>query len=279
MRDELGVGGQPVAGGGAVIESERCSPGRAASDQNGGGDGSTGHGVGLSGCGPLGIGPSEAALAQFAKEIIYEAAMGEIEQLAERVMNEDESGLCTNKEKVEVGTCAEGVMEYEDWFDKLKKEMGNDKEGIKIIEDVKQEVMSFFAKAQKEFGLVEFDKRMENLVEEANQIFLNKIAVLKGRYKGVELIFVSPKPSKAALVDPCTPNEGRIRGVDGKGNSSSVVKEVQKKKFDVEEWAIDLNKIWEEDEEMWSVMDNMFEDLKKFLETHGGIKKNFRNLP
>nr|GMD89666.1 TMV resistance protein N-like [Ipomoea batatas] len=73
---------------------------------------------------------------------------------------------------------------------------------------------------------------------------------------------------------PITPRGGRIGGVEGNtGSSSRVVKEIQKKKFDVEEWVIDLNKVWEEDEEMWNVMDDMFEELKKFLETHGGIKK------
>nr|GLL46416.1 hypothetical protein Itr_chr14CG10890 [Ipomoea trifida] len=72
---------------------------------------------------------------------------------------------------------------------------------------------------------------------------------------------------------PITPRGGRIGGVEGNtGSSSQVVKEIQKKKFDVEEWVIDLNKVWEEDEEMWNVMDDMFEELKKFLETHGGIK-------
>ncbi|XP_031117576.1 uncharacterized protein LOC116021107 isoform X2 [Ipomoea triloba] len=149
----------------------------------------------------------------------------------------------------------------------------------------------FFEKAQGDLGLIEFEKKKEALVEEANLIFVERISVLKGKYEGIEIDFVSPMKvndgptpptvgveevnKNREIGSPFTPGEGMVGGVEGRGNSSSLklVQELQKKKFDVEEWVIELNKIWEEDEEMWSVMDDMFEELKKFLETHGGIKK------
>nr|GMD28459.1 hypothetical protein Iba_chr08eCG7570 [Ipomoea batatas] len=99
----------------------------------------------------IGPGLDESTLGRIADEIIYEAAMGHIERLAEVVMNEGESGQGMDKE--ESGPC--GLMEYEEWIEKMKIEMGHDKEGINIIEGAKQEVMEFFIKAQKEFGQAE----------------------------------------------------------------------------------------------------------------------------
>nr|GMD66089.1 hypothetical protein Iba_chr12cCG11670 [Ipomoea batatas] len=107
----------------------------------------------------LGAGPDEATLAHMADEIIFEAAMGHIERLAEIVMGEGEGEDEQCRNPVDSGLCSEGLMEYEDWVEKMKSKMGQDKEGIKIIEEAKHDVMSFFVKAQGELGLVEFEKK------------------------------------------------------------------------------------------------------------------------
>nr|GMD77067.1 hypothetical protein Iba_chr13bCG16290 [Ipomoea batatas] len=182
---------------------------------------------------------NEAHLAHLAEEIIYEAAMGHIETLAEVVMQEGDDGHDS----------ASPCISYSVWAKEMKEKLGSEKG--KQIDEAKDEVMEFFVKAHREFGQLKYDEMEPQLLEKAAIMFENKIKKIEG--------------------SPVTPNIERIAEI---GKVNSVVEKQRKKVFDVEEWAQELNKLWEEDEEMWSVMDDMFEELKKFLETHGGgIKK------
>nr|GME03902.1 uncharacterized protein LOC109149028 [Ipomoea batatas] len=190
-----------------------------------------------------GLGPDEASLALMADEIILEAAMGHIERLAEVVMQEEYGGPSHPESP-------SPSISFSAWAKGMKEKLGPERG--KVIDEAKNEVMEFFVKAYKELGQLKYEEMEPQLLEKAAVMFDNKIS--------------------EAERSPITPSSGRIDGLKGKG-SSSKIEMPRKKAFDVEEWAIELNKIWEEDEEMWSVMDDMFEELKKFLETHGGINK------
>nr|GMD90769.1 hypothetical protein Iba_chr14dCG12870 [Ipomoea batatas] len=121
------------------------------------------------------------------------------------------------------------------WAKGMKEKLGPEKG--KIIDEAKDEVLDFFVEAYKELGQLKYEEMEPQLLERAAVMFDKKIS--------------------EAERSPCSSN----------------IEMPRKKVFDVEEWANELNKVWEEDEEMWSVMDDMFEELRKFLETHGGIKK------
>nr|GME07551.1 hypothetical protein Iba_scaffold6333CG0150 [Ipomoea batatas]GME12991.1 hypothetical protein Iba_scaffold14306CG0020 [Ipomoea batatas]GME14929.1 hypothetical protein Iba_scaffold15614CG0040 [Ipomoea batatas] len=184
----------------------------------------------------MGLTGLEPDFAQMAQEIVEIAAMDHIHRTAEEIMQEEDSPS----------------ISFSVWAKGMKEELGPEKG--KVVDEAKNEVMYFFVKAHNELGQLKYDEMEAQLLDQAADMFDNKM--------------------REAERSPITPRGGRIRGVEGNtGSSSRVVKEIQKKKFDVEEWVIDLNKVWEEDEEMWNVMDDMFEELKKLLETHGGIKK------
>nr|GMD56025.1 hypothetical protein Iba_chr11dCG13640 [Ipomoea batatas] len=186
-----------------------------------------------------GPGLDEASLAQMADEIILEAAMGHIERIAEVVMHEENAGPDQSESP-------SPSISFSVWAKGMKEKLGPEKG--KVIDEAKNEVVDFFVKAYQ----LKYEEMEPQLLEKAAVMFDNKIS--------------------EAERSPITPSSGRIDGFEGKG-SSSKIEMPRKKAFDVEEWAIELNKIWEEDEEMWSVMDDMFEELKKILETHGGINK------
>nr|GMD31099.1 TMV resistance protein N-like [Ipomoea batatas] len=190
-----------------------------------------------------GLGPDEASLALMADEIILEAAMGHIERLAEVVMQEEYGGPSHPESP-------SPSISFSAWAKGMKEKLGPERG--KVIDEAKNEVMEFFVKAYKELGQLKYEEMEPQLLEKAAVMFDNKIS--------------------EAERSPITPSSGRIDGLEGKG-SSSKIEMPRKKAFDVEEWAIELNKIWEEDEEMWNVMDDMFEELKKNLESHGGINK------
>nr|GMD88082.1 hypothetical protein Iba_chr14cCG3610 [Ipomoea batatas] len=184
----------------------------------------------------MGLTGLEPDFAQMAQEIVEIAAMDHIHRTVEEIMQEEDSPS----------------ISFSVWAKGMKEKLGPEKE--KVVDEAKNEVMYFFVKAHNELGELKYDEMEAQLLDQAAEMFDNKM--------------------REAERSPITPRGGRIGGAEGNtGSSSQVVKEIQKKKFDVEEWVIDLNKVWEEDEEMWNVMDDMFEELKKLLETHGGIKK------
>nr|GMC46811.1 hypothetical protein Iba_chr01aCG5550 [Ipomoea batatas] len=113
---------------------------------------------------------------QFVGEVVLEAAVNIIDEAADIVMEGEGVDDDPEKEEEQGAQRSSQSVSYNTWVDNLKNKVGNNSVLLKLAEEAKLEVESFFDNALKELGRAEYDLKTDELVHKANGIFLRRMA-------------------------------------------------------------------------------------------------------
>nr|GLL21801.1 hypothetical protein Itr_chr03CG08120 [Ipomoea trifida] len=203
-------------------------------------------------------------------EAILEAVVNIIEEVADNVMGEegvevsDEGGDEDSQVEKDSGSEEEQSSQsvsYNTWVDNLKNKVGNDSVLLKLVEEAKQEVESFFDNALKEMGMVDYDMKSDGLVQKANGIFFRKVAA---RGKSEELGLRSELRGERDRAESA-PIEKEVQ--ESEGSSTREVRKKDRVTKSTTEWVQVVEEYMKKDKEFDQKVKKALKEVNEYLWT------------